>query len=95
MEVWEVKDYYFSEQAFREFKLGGDNKYEIVNEVLVNGQWLLYTECISIGHRPLSVWADLKYVGRSSIIRYTEAPRWIRQNPNVTHILRMMREYSL
>jgi hypothetical protein len=75
------KDFYYSQKAFGNFKTM-DNPYiyqELVCEVLINGEWKVFTEQITKGIPALSVWEDLIYLGSSSETKYTNAVEWNKQ----------------
>jgi hypothetical protein len=73
-----VKDFYYSEKSFKTFK-SFDNPFineEVVCEVLIDGEWKLFTEQITKGNKALSVWNDLVYLGSSDTTKYTSAIKW-------------------
>jgi hypothetical protein len=74
----EFRDFYYSDESFKLFKLGNYNEDEVVCECFIDGKWLPYTETIDAGMKPLSVWEDLKYLGSSNETRYTKATEWIK-----------------
>ena len=87
-----LRDLYFSEKAFCDFTLGYDNKNVVVCEALIDGQWRLFTESIDTDRKPLSAWEDLKYVGRTSELRYTDTREWIRKNNTLANDIRLKYE---
>lgn len=78
--VNELRDFYFSAESFREFKLEGAEKGEVVCECLIDGKWLNFTESISRGTPPLSKWKDLIFVGTSKKTRYMSVDKWLMEN---------------
>lgn len=75
----ETRDFYYSENAFRLFKLDNPFGDEVVGEVLINGEWKPFTEQIAKGKKSLSIWEDLVFLGSSDTARYTEADEWIKE----------------
>lgn len=77
----EEQDFYYSQTAFEEITLGstelGGSKY--VLECLIDGTWVKFTETITKGRKPASVWKDLQYVGSSKEARYTPVTQWLKE----------------
>lgn len=91
----EIRDFYYSEKAFNTIHLAQESDSEgqvVVCECFIDGEWLLFTESISRGRKPLSAWGDLKYLGCSNQTRYTELSKWVKNNSSIVSAIKQRQE---
>ena len=90
----EVRDFYYSEKAFNTIHLAQEKGSDepVVCECFIDGEWLLFTESIGVGRKPLSAWEDLKYLGCSSKLRYTNPSKWAKENITIVNAIKHRQE---